>query len=201
MIGYSEFIIKVDFVFSKTFKTESGLELHADSRFSQDRLSNRIAEVVEVPLVLKEKTPIKKGYQIMIDPTIYYGGNFIVTGQQLSPFVIDIPKGLYKIQDSMIVLYRENENSEWKANEGNLLVRFNREQTEDKKVGNLIVEQGTKKVSETEAKVLYSNNELMELGVNNGDEILVNKGYGVSFWIDGVEYNWIFNDHVLAKLN
>ena len=49
MRGYNDFIIKVDFVYNKTFKTESGLELHADSRFSQDRLANRIAVVEEIP--------------------------------------------------------------------------------------------------------------------------------------------------------
>ena len=53
MKGYNDFIIKVSHVFNQTFKTENGVELHADSRLSQDRLANRIAVVEEVPLAIE----------------------------------------------------------------------------------------------------------------------------------------------------
>lgn len=201
MRGYRDFIIKVDFVYNKTFKTESGLELHADSRFSQDRLSNRIATIEEVPLNIEKETPIKKGYQVMIDPTIYYGINTIVTGQQLSPFVIDLNKGLYRINNEMIVLYREDEKSDWKAYYESVLIKFEKEELEEKKVGLIITETKKTNVSNDRATVLYSNQLLHEEGIKNGDFILVNQGIGVPFWIDGKEYNWINNRHVLAKLN
>lgn len=201
MRGYRDFIIKVDFVYNKTFKTESGLELHADSRFSQDRLSNRIAVVEEVPLNIENTTPIKKGYQVMIDPSIYYGINTIVTGQQLSPFVIDLHKGLYRISNEMVVLYRENENDDWKAYNESLLIKFKKVELEEKKVGLIIMETKKTSVSKDRATVKFSNELIKEDGINNGDSIIVQEGLGVPFWIDGIEYNWINNRHVLAKLN
>lgn len=200
MKGYNDFIIKVTHVFNQTFKTENGLELHADSRFSQDRLSNRIAVIEEVPLNIEKTTPIKKGFQIMIDPTVYYGGEFLVTGKQISPFAIDVNKGLYKITNEMIVLYRENENEEWKANAENLLIRFKKEDVTEKKIGEIIIEQAKQVVSKTHANILYSNSTIQEYGIKNNDLVFVQEGFGVPFWIDGIEYNWINNRHVLAKI-
>jgi hypothetical protein len=199
MRGYNEFIIKVSHVFNQTFKTESGVELHADSRFSQDRLSNRIAVVEEVPLLVK--TPIKKGFEIMIDPTIFYEAEFAATGVQITPFTIDKNKGLYKIANEMIVLYRENENEEWKANAENLLVRFKKEEVSEKKMGSIIIEPAKQIVSKTHATILHSNTLMQEEGIQDGELVFIQEGFGVPFWIDGIEYNWINNRHVLAKLN
>lgn len=201
MRGYNDFIIKVDVVYNKTFKTESGLELHADSRFSQDRLANRIAVVEEIPLTLEGKTPIKKGFQVMIDPTIFYENEYVATGVQMTPFTIDKNKGLYKIKDEMIVLYREDENSDWKANAENLLIRFKKEEIAEKKVGSIIIENKKEIVSKDHATILHANELLQEEGIQDGDLLFVQQGYGVPFWIDGIEYNWINNRHVLAKLN
>ena len=198
MRGYNDFIIKVDFVYNQTFKTESGLEIHADSRFSQDRLANRIAVVEEIPIMLEGKTPIKKGFEIMIDPTIYYGINTVVTGQQLSPFVIDKNKGLYRIKDEMIVLYRESSKDEWKANAENLLVRFPKEEIAENKIGSIIMEVKKVKTIKDRGTVLYSNELIENEGVKNGDSVVVVKDIGVPFWIEGIEYNWINNRHVLA---
>ena len=201
MRGYNDFIIKVDVVYNKTFKTESGLELHADSRFSQDRLANRIAVVEEIPLTLEGKTPIKKGFQVMIDPTIFYENEYVATGVQQTPFTIDKNKGLYKIKDEMIVLYREDKNSEWKANAENLLIRFKKEEVAEKKVGSIIIENKKEIVSKDHATILHANELLQEEGIQDGDLLFFLYCYGVPFWIDGIEYNWIHNRHVLAKLN
>jgi co-chaperonin GroES (HSP10) len=201
MIGYNDFIIKVDFVFAKTFTTESGLELHADSRLNQERLANRLAVVQEIPLNLINETPIKKGFQVMIDPTIFYENQYVATGVQQTPFTIDKNKGLYKIKNEMIVLYREDENAEWKANADNLLVRFKKEVVEEKKVGLIILEPKKEKTLKDRAIILKANQLIKEEGVNDGDLVFVQQGIGVPFWIEGVEYNWINNRHVLAIIN
>lgn len=201
MKGYNDFIVKVDFVYSKTFKTDSGLELHADSRFSQDRLSNRIAIVEEIPFVLEGKTPIKKGFQAMIDPTIFYEAEFVVTGVQETPYTIDKNKGLYRIEDGMIVLYRENENAQWKANSENILIQFEKEEAEEIKSGLIVLEAKTATISKDRARILHSTELLKKDGIKDGDLVFVEQGYGVPFWIEGIEYNWIKNRHVLAKIN
>jgi co-chaperonin GroES (HSP10) len=201
MKGYNDFIIKVDFIYAKTFKTESGLELHADSRFSQDRLSNRIAVVEEIPFTLEGKTPIKKGFQVMIDPTILYEAEFVVTGVQETPFTIDKNKGLYRIQEGMIVLFRENENSQWKANSENILIQFEKEEADEIKYGLIVLEAKTIATSKNRARILHATELLSKENIKDGDLVFVEDGYGVPFWIEGVEYNWIKNRHVLAKLN
>ena len=121
MRGYNDFIIKVDYAYAKTFKTESGLELYADARFSQERLSNRMATITETPINL-EDCEIEKGYQVLIDPSIFYQNTYEANGTQETPFTIDKNKGLYKINPSMIVCFRATENDQWKGYNESLLV-------------------------------------------------------------------------------
>ena len=52
MIGLRDFIIKIDKEFNDKFKTESGFEIWATEAFSADRLSNRHATVVNIPLLI-----------------------------------------------------------------------------------------------------------------------------------------------------
>lgn len=200
MIGYNDFIIKVDYAYAKTFTTESGLELHADARFSQDRLSNRIATVVETPISLQD-CEIKKGYQVLIDPSIFYENTYEVKGKQETPFTLDKAKGLYKINPSMIVCFRATENDAWEGYNESLLIEPEVINQDDLKSSFLIIEVKQKKVSDEYATVVFTNKKLLSENVENGTRILKIKGFGVPFWIDGKEYQWINNRHVLAVMN
>lgn len=200
MIGYNDFIIKVDYAYAKTFTTESGLELHADSRFSQDRLSNRIATVLETPLCLNE-CEIEKGFQVLIDPSIFYENTYEVKGTQETPFTIDKAKGLYKIDPSMIVCFRANQNDAWQGYNESLLVEPEVIEQDDLKSSLLIIEVNKKQVSDEYAHVVYTNTKLWSENVENGTRILKTKGFGVPFWIEGKERQWINNRHVLAIID
>lgn len=200
MRGYNDFIIKTDFAFSQTFKTESGVELHGDSRFLQDRLSNRIAAVIETPIKC-DNDDIKKGFQVLIDPSIFYENTYIVNGTEETPFTIDKNKGIYKLAPTMIVCYRENENAQWKGYNDSLLVVPDVIEEEEKKVGLIIIEKPKSKPSEEYATVIHSNKLLEEEGVVSGSKIFRVKGIGLSFWIEGKEHKWINNRHVLALIN
>jgi len=197
MRSYNDFIIKVEFAFAKTFKTESGLELHADPRFSADRLSNRIAMVQEIPISLKD-CEIEKGFQVLIDPSIFYEQTFEVKGTQETPFTIDKNKGLYKINPSMIVCFRATENDTWQGYNESLLVEPEVIEQEDLKSSFLIIEVKKKQVSDEYAHVVYTNKKLWSENVENGTRILKTKDIGVAFWIEGKEHQWINNRHVLA---
>lgn len=199
MKGYRNYIIKSEFEFSQSFKTETGLELHADSRFSSDRLSNRIATIEEVPVCEKNQT-IKKGFQVMIDPTIFYRQNYIVGGITETSFMLDRMKGLYTIDPKMIVLYRENENEEWQAFGENLMVQMKKETIPAVMIGEIILSDEKTVISKTLAEVTYSNDLMISENVDKGDTIFIKKGIGVSFWIDGKEFQWINNRHILAKI-
>lgn len=200
MRGYNDFIIKVDFAYAKTFKTESGLELHADSRFSQDRLSNRVATVMETPMVI-QNCEIKKGYQVLIDPSIFYENTYVVNGTEETPFTIDKNKGIYKLDPKMIVCFREDENAEWEGYNESLLVLPEVINQDDVKSSIIIIEIKEKKISEEYATVVFSNTKLESEDVKIGTRILKTKDIGISFWIDGVDYHWINNRHVLAIMN
>lgn len=200
MKGVHDFIIKSDFEFAKTFTTESGLELHADVRFSADRLANRIATVLETPLSLEE-CEIKSGYQVMVDPTIFYQQDYVIGGQMENNFMVDRANGIFKISPNMIVLYRENEQAEWKGFQESFLAEMDKEIIPEVKIGSLVIEQEKTKVSEVFAKVLFSNADLESEGVKNGDRIFITPNLGVAFWIEGKQYLWIQNRHVLAKMD
>lgn len=200
MKAYHDFIIKSDFAFAKSFTTESGLELQADARFSADRLANRIATVIELPISF-ENCEIKKGYQVMVDPTIFYQQDYIGGVGAENSFMVDKAKGIYKISPSMIVLYRKNENDEWKGYDESIMVEFEKQVIPEVKIGTIVIEKEKSKTSEQFATVLYSNKGMIENDVKNNHRVVVKKGFGVSFWIEGKEYSWINNRHVLAKIN
>jgi len=200
MIGVHDFIIKSEFEFAQTFKTESGLELHGDARFSAERLANRIATVIETPLSI-EDCEIKSGYQVMVDPTIFYQQDYVIGGQMENNFMIDRAKGIFKISPDMIVLYRENEQAEWKGFRESLLVEMEKEIIPEVMAGPIVIKEQETKVSQIYAIVTHSNEKLKSEDVTSGDRIYIQPNYGVSFWIDGKEHSWINNRHVLAKMN
>lgn len=188
MKALQEFIIKLDKPLNDTFKTEAGIELYGHKDFSVDRLSNRIAKVIATPLW--HETPIKAGYEVMIEITILYKQSYRGIKQGYTS-LIDTDNMLFRITPSMIVLYREDEKSEWKGYLKNVMVERIKENT-PKINTNLIIPDNAKDTYKKEyVKLLYGNNELKEMGVENGDEILINPMGGVDFWIDGKHYWWM----------
>lgn len=189
------FIIKSDREYNASFTTESGLEIFADRRYSADRLSNRIVKVVSLPATF-EDCPIQPGYEVMVDPTIYYTQQYDGKGEIENPYMMDRRNGLFKIEPKMIVLYREPEG-EWKGFGDNLLIRVEKTETE-LMAGSLVVGTETKE----KTFIAYTNEALDASGVINGDEVMIDKNAApVSFWIDGKEHYWIETDNVIAKLD
>lgn len=200
MKGLNDFIIKMDYEFNDSFLTESGERIYADVRFSADRLSNRIADVMELPLKFKD-CEIKKGYQVTVDPTILYQQHNATLGYIENNFMIDRKNGIYKISPDLIVMYRENENSEWIGYGENFLAIMETEVIPEKTIGLIIVESEKTEVSRIYARVVYANEKLISEGVGKGDKILIEPDLGVAFWIDGKPHFWFQNRYVIAKMN
>lgn len=194
-----DYIIKIEKAYNETFKTESGLELYGDKRFNSERLANRIAEVIETP-ALKDSI-IKKGFEVMVDPTIFLKQTYERHAENDNIFLQDAKNGLYKIEPSMIVLYRETKQSEWKAFGDNILVEPIKKEAEEKKDNSIIIELEKSKYVEGIAKIKFINSDLLEDGCKNNDVVAIKSGFGVSFWIDGKEFHWIKNRHVLVVIN
>jgi len=192
MRSLREYIIKADFDFAESFTTESGVQLYASKRFTQDKLSNKVVTIIATP-VLADDDVLQPGFEIAIDPTIYFQQNYNTTGDQDNPLVIDRRKGMYRLEPSMILLYRENGQEDWKAYADNLLVE-KVSHTEEKVVGSLIVGKTT-----TEKYILKYTN--AALGLEAGNEVLIDKrAVPVPYWFENKEYLWMNNREILAKV-
>ena len=203
MKGVKDFIIHLPLPYSETITTENGVQLYADKRFSAARLSNRVATVVETPL--HGDFVIKKGYQVLVDPTIVFEQHYKLTGgTQKSVFLVDEKKSLYKVDPSLIVLYKENDVSEWKGFQQNALYELVKEtKPADEPMENAFIyvpEAYSNKYKQNRAIVKYGNDELLE-EVKAGDEVIVKEDMGIEYWIDGKTYKWFRNCDVVAKIN
>lgn len=198
MIAIHDFIIDAKQAFSETFKTAGGLKLYGDKKFMGDKLSNRIAKVVECPALTN--TIIKPDYEVLIDPTIFYSQAYEKTGEQENQYLLDAGNGYYKIHPNMVVCYRTSSESEWVGFEQNVLVEFYREPIEPK-TSLILTELKEPEYTKGIAKVTYPNQELIEFGVAVGDTIHIKHNFGVAFYLDGKEFFWIRNRDILAIAN
>lgn len=190
-----DFIIKVDKEFNETFKTESGIELYADKNFSKDILATRVVEVLEVPKFYEG--PITVGMQLFVDHTIFLRESYLSHGTVENIYTIDYHKGLYKIPDDLIFMYREDESAAWKGYKENLFVEEIVEEAAEEKIGSIILAP-SKPIRKGVHKVVYDNVSLNKLGVKKGHKVIVDLKMRLPINIDGKQYYQLTNDSVFA---
>src|SRR5690606_8011727 len=99
---------------------------------------------------------------------------------------------LFRLDPNMIILYRENSDSEWKGHLENCMLEPIQNNKEKVVSSFIIVPESSIPTYEKERAILkYANQELIDLGANNGDEVIIHPAGGVKFWIEGKEYWWI----------
>ena len=182
MIGLHNFIVELKTDFHDTFKTESGLELYANKDMSAERLSNRIAKVINTPAF--HETEIEIGYQLMIDPSILYEQIYRETKQE-SIHLVDKEKGWYKLDPKEIVLFRKDDSEEWKGYLENSLVEPIPEEAEELKSTLIQLLPKKKTFKKGRAKALYMND---GIDVSKGDKLIIADHGGIPFWIEGKEF-------------
>lgn len=200
MKGIHDYIIEVKNKFNETFKTEGGAELYLDQRFSAEKLANRIAKVVSCPL-LKE-SELQPGYEVLIDPSIFFQQNYEKHSMNDNGYLKDAEKGWYKIPSEMIVCYRETENDSWKGHAENLLVEFVKEEICDAKPKSslIITETSKKEFTNGISIVKHPNKYLLEVEkVKKNDLIAIKSDVGIPFYLGKTLY-WIRNRDVLAVI-
>lgn len=195
MKSFTEFIVKLEKPLNKTFKTENGTELHAHQDFSVDRLSNRIAKVISAPLYFE--SPVKAGYEVMIEPTILYKQIYRGVKQGYTS-LIDKDDMLFKLTPNMIILYRENDKDTWKGHLNNLMVTQITEEEPIIKTSLILPKNSKPKYKKGKAKVVYPNDWLLEKGIKAGDELFIDPMGGVNFWLDGKHHWWIRSTDVFG---
>lgn len=198
MKSITDFIIHIDKPFNETFTTEQGMKLYGDKRWLADKMANRIAKVISVPL--GSETPIKVGYEVLVDPSILYEQIYNLThGVQESIFLVDKKKMWYKIQPNLVVLYRENENATWKGHLQNAVFeRVEVKQIEAKTESSLIILPESNKVKQYEksrARLVFGNDDLEVLP---GQEVMVKDDYGLPFQLESKHYLWFRNEDIIA---
>lgn len=203
MKGTKDFIIHIPQPFSNIIKTESGVEIFADKRFSADRLSNRIGTVISTPI--NGEFEIKEGFKVLVDPTILFEQIYKGTsGAQQSIFLVDKQKSWYKIEPSMIVLYQKNESVNWKGFQNNaiyeLVEEANPEEQPKESLFIYIPETFTSKFKQDRAILKYGNDEILK-EVAPGQEVIVKPEMAIEYWIDGKTYKWFRNEDVVAVVN
>ena len=116
--GYHSFIVQIPEKYRQSFKTESGVEIHASRQFSLKRVANTVVTCTAVPFGYQG--PVKDGMTVLIDPTILSWQFYTKGGEQPNINLIDRHNHLYKVDPSMLIAYQEK--GEWKAHNDNILL-------------------------------------------------------------------------------
>lgn len=199
MKAMHNFIIQTDKPIQDTMTTSGGVKLYLDSMYNKYRKANTIFDIFETPVLLETK--IKKGYQVMIDPQIFMHQHY-TTGKGESPFLIDAEKGLWKLPEEMIILYRETPESDWKAYGQHNVITF--EQTTKQTDSGITTEIRERNDKDSARLVLI--NETMADQAEIGDTVSIYESRDrvrreVPFDLNGVRHYWIRNKDILAVLN
>ena len=195
MKGIHDYILEIKEPFKETFKTEGGLELYANKRFSADRLSNRIAKVMATPVFFEGV--IEVGYEVLIDATILYEQIYNKKVQE-SIHLLDSEKKLFKIDPKLIVLYRENSQAEWKGFLDSVLVEPIKKAAKPLTSSLIILPEEVVEFEQNKAKIVVCNSDVTNMGIEKNDIVAI-KPLGISFWLDGKEFWWLKNDDLLGK--
>jgi hypothetical protein len=169
------------------------IKLFIDKDILRDRSVNRFGKIINVPIKGKD-TVLPIGYEVIFDATILYQQRY-KEGVQDSIFLVDKDKSWFKILPEMIVLFRENDKSEWKGFKDNLMVAFIKNKPVLK--GDILIQPESEYVK-GKAIVKYVNDFLEEQEVKNNQEIFINPRAGIPFYFKNETLQWIRSKDVLA---
>jgi len=195
MTGLHEFIIEIKIPLNDTFKTETGVELYGNEKFSVDRLANRIGTVINTPLF--HDTDIEPGDEVMIEPTIFHKQIYRSVEQDYTRLV-DKNKMWFRVTPAMIVLYKKNGSDEWKGYLKNNLVELVKKNAPKITSTLLYLPEEKEEYEQNRVRLLYGNEELQNMGAENGDNLVINPIGGLDFWIDGKRHWWVRNIDIWA---
>jgi hypothetical protein len=181
MKAVKDFIVHIEEPFKKSVQTASGLDLQLDRRFSPTMTANVEVTVVEEPL--DNKTPIKKGQKIFIDPTIVFRQAYEKTGEHRSQY--EVAENTYRVPQNLVIMYY---NKEWKCIADNNLTEPVMEEINNP----LLINQ---KVDPNKAKIAFTN---PDSEVEPG-EVVHTTGLFAEVYFQNKKYLWYRNRHIIAK--
>jgi len=186
----------------QTTTTVGDCELTVNPMFEQPKWINRVGIVIATPPSID--TPIQKGYEVLVVHTVLLDESFIKQGKIENPFLADKEKGYYRFEPSLIVMYREDDKSEWKCNNEYIMVLPIEIDTIQKEWNGLDIpdmvyenEQGYKGNENQKGTIAYDNPKLNEKGIYKGDEIIFKVDREYEFELDGKTYWNMENNDIL----
>lgn len=197
MRGFKDFVVHISKRYSETFKTDSGLELYGDRRWSAKELANTVVEVVETPL--NYEGPIKKGSSLFIDPTVIFNQMYEKTGEQENINLLDRDEKLYKVEPEMIIAYLVEDGGYWKGFGKHFLAERIVEEQEETKSSLIIMPESKPKEVRGRVKAFILNDFLREQGIEHGDEIYVDEHSPIDVKLGDVKLVWYNSNEALAK--
>lgn len=196
MKGIKDFVVHIPKRYNDTYKTEGGLELHADIRWSPRELANTIVTVTEPPL--NYSGDIKKGTQVFLDTTAILDHEFNNVTQK-AKYCIDHDKDLYKIDPSLIIAYKNN--NDWIGFKDNVIVE--KIYTDNKKIKSSLIfipEGNNKKQVKGIAKLVVGNSYLKNFeGVDSNENVFINDDLEIDIIFKGKNMLWLKNRDIVGK--
>ncbi|AGO47505.1 co-chaperonin GroES [Cellulophaga phage phi19:3] len=187
MKGLNHFIVHIPEKWSQTYKTESGLELHADRRFSLRQVGNTIVKVIETPY--NYDGPVKIGDTLFIDVNALSQQSYVIGGELENQHLIDREKKLYKIDSSLIFAYKETDDSEWIGFEESILCKSIKEVKVEKKPSLIYIPEDNKEKTIEGKYIVDVLNPIAEsMGIKKGDTIYVEKHLFLDVRLEDKEY-------------
>ncbi|WP_062057416.1 hypothetical protein [Aquimarina longa] len=205
MRGIHEFIIEVKEPLVHKQKL-GNTEIYIDPFFDQTRHTNRIGKVISSPIALD--TDIDVGDEVLIVHTVLMSQ--IYRGQRAdSIYLLDKERGYYRLENSLIIMYRKNHKSIWKCNDINVMVTPIKAKKSDYKIGDLIlpdnfyntkIECNTHGYLKQYGIVTFLNKDIEKQGVNIGDTIFFTAYSDYEFRVDGQILYCMDNRDILAVI-
>ena len=193
MTGIRDFIIEVKEPFKDTI-SYGDVEIYIEKNISRDRSSNRHGRVISCPFE-NDNMILSADDEIIFDATILYK-QIYKEGIQNSVFLVDEEKSWYRIDPSLIVLYRKQTSDEWRGYKDNLMVEFDKPSSLEKDNSTSIIVRNEK---QKKARIIYINDAAEQLGVEKNDSAFVrNEITGVPFFFNEKTLHWIRNKDLLA---
>lgn len=194
MKSINEYIIQFDKTHIDTTEI-GGVEMNVNPYFEQPEWINRIGKVVSTPILSPENAVIKSGYEVIVIHTSLLHESYKNTGRKESFFCVDIEKNLFRFEDNLIVMYRENSSQEWKCNGLNIMVKPIPLEKETITIAGLSVpdmvledEIGYKQNEKQVGILSFHNSELEKFGIGIGDKVYFKPDREYEFKIDGEIY-------------
>lgn len=194
MKGIDEYIVQFEKTHYET-TVVGGIEMDINPYFEQPKWINRVGKVVSTPTLPDQDSKIKEGYEVLVVHTSLLHESYKHSGRKESFYCVDAENNLFRFEESLIFMYRENNDREWLCNSKNVFIKPIPLKKETITIAGLEVpdmvldeELGYKQNEKQVGILAFKNRELEKFGLSVGDKVCFKADREYEFEIDGEVY-------------